>query len=127
MKQKFDVTGMSCSACSAHVEKAVSRVPGVDQVQVNLLQNSMVVEYEDGATDAAAIIHAVEDAGYGASVKDTHEPTKKAENDLQKRTAEEAKKDEASSGLVYCIFDCTHVHFHGTYAGMAIAGHFTWT
>ena len=64
MKQKFDVTGMSCSACSAHVEKAVSRVPGVDQVQVNLLQNSMVVEYEDEATDAAAIIHAVEDAGW---------------------------------------------------------------
>ena len=92
MKQKFDVTGMSCSACSAHVEKAVSRVPGVDQVQVNLLQNSMVVEYEDEATDAAAIIHAVEDAGYGASVKDAHGPAKKAENDLQKRTAEEAKK-----------------------------------
>ena len=92
MKQKFDVTGMSCSACSAHVEKAVSRVPGVDQVQVNLLQNSMVVEYEDEATDAAAIIHAVEGAGYGASVKDAHEPAKKAENDLQKRTAEEAKK-----------------------------------
>ena len=92
MKQKFDVTGMTCSACSAHVEKAVSRVPGVDQVQVNLLQNSMVVEYEDEATDAAAIIHAVEDAGYGASVKDAHEPAKKAENDLQKRTAEEAKK-----------------------------------
>ena len=92
MKQKFDVTGMSCSACSAHVEKAVSRIPGVDQVQVNLLQNSMVVEYEDEATDAAAIIHAVEDAGYGASVKDAHEPAKKAENDLQKRTAEEAKK-----------------------------------
>ena len=92
MKQKFDVTGMSCSACSAHVEKAVSRVPGVNQVQVNLLQNSMVVEYEDEATDATAIIHAVEDAGYGASVKDAHEPTKKTENDLQKRTAEEAKK-----------------------------------
>ena len=92
MKQKFDVTGMSCSACSAHVEKAVSRVPGVDQVQVNLLQNSMVVDYEDEATDTAAIIHAVEDAGYGASVKDAHEPAKKAENDLQKRTAEEAKK-----------------------------------
>ena len=92
MKQKFDVTGMSCSACSAHVEKAVSRVPGVEQVQVNLLQNSMVVEYEDEATDTAAIIHAVEDAGYGASVKDAHEPVKKAENDLQKRTAEEAKK-----------------------------------
>ena len=70
MKQKFDVTGMSCSACSAHVEKAVSRVPGVDQVQVNLLQNSMVVEYEDEATDTVRRsfmqwrMH-----GYGASVK----------------------------------------------------------
>ena len=52
MKQKFDVTGMSCSACSAHVEKAVSKVPGVDRVQVNLLQNTMEVEYEQGATDA---------------------------------------------------------------------------
>ena len=49
MKQKFDVTGMSCSACSAHVEKAVSKVPGVDRVQVNLLQNTMEVEYEQGA------------------------------------------------------------------------------
>ena len=47
MKQKFDVTGMSCSACSAHVEKAVSKVPGIDKVQVNLLQNSMVVEYAE--------------------------------------------------------------------------------
>ena len=69
MKQKFDVTGMSCSACSAHVEKAVSKVPGIDQVQVNLLQNSMVVEYAEGATDAQKIIQAVEEAGYGASVK----------------------------------------------------------
>ena len=51
MKQRFDVTGMSCSACSAHVEKAVSRVPGIDTVQVNLLQNSMTVEYADGAVD----------------------------------------------------------------------------
>ena len=44
MKQKFDVTGMSCSACSAHVEKAVSKVAGVDNVNVNLLGGSMLVE-----------------------------------------------------------------------------------
>ena len=69
MKQKFDVTGMSCSACSAHVEKAVSKVPGVDRVQVNLLQNTMEVEYEQGAADADKIINAVQEAAYGASVR----------------------------------------------------------
>ena len=45
MKQKFNVTGMTCSACSAHVEKAVRQVEGVDSVSVNLLGNSMLVEY----------------------------------------------------------------------------------
>lgn len=89
MKQKFDVTGMSCSACSAHVEKAVSRVPGVDQVQVNLLQNAMVVEYADGATDGQKIIRAVEEAGYGASVKGEDTPEKA--NALQEKTADAAR------------------------------------
>lgn len=91
MKQKFDVTGMSCSACSAHVEKAVSKVPGIDKVQVNLLQNSMVVEYAEGASDAQEIIHAVEEAGYSASVKGK-EPVKKEENSIQKKTADEARQ-----------------------------------
>ncbi len=68
MKQKFDVTGMTCAACSAHVEKAVCKVAGVDGVNVNLLGNSMVVDYDEGATDAGQIIHAVEEAGYGASL-----------------------------------------------------------
>lgn len=89
MKQKFDVTGMSCSACSAHVEKAVRKVPGVDIVQVNLLQNSMVVEYAEGATDAGQIIHAVEEAGYGASVKGNDTP--KEANAVQKKAADDAK------------------------------------
>ena len=90
MKQRFDVTGMSCSACSAHVEKAVSKVPGVDKVQVNLLQNSMTVEYEEGAADAQKVIRAVEEAGYGASVKDA-ETVKKEENTVQKQAADEAR------------------------------------
>ena len=67
MKQKFAVTGMSCSACSAHVEKAVAKVEGVESVQVNLLSNSMVVSFDAPATESA-IIRAVEEAGYGASV-----------------------------------------------------------
>ena len=65
MKQ-YNVTGMSCAACQARVEKAVSAVPGVDSCAVSLLTNSMGVE---GSADSAAIIKAVEDAGYGASVK----------------------------------------------------------
>lgn len=69
MKEKFDVTGMSCSACSAHVEKSVSKVEGVSGVTVNLLTNSMQVEFDDAKTDAGKIIKAVEEAGYGASVK----------------------------------------------------------
>lgn len=69
MKQKFDVTGMTCSACSAHVEKSVSKLEGVRCVNVNLLQNSMVVEYDDNALGTTDIIHAVESGGYGASVQ----------------------------------------------------------
>lgn len=89
MKQKFDVTGMSCSACSAHVEKAVGRVPGIDQVQVNLLQNSMVVEYAEGAADAQKIIQAVEEAGYGASVKG--QEAQKEANAVQKKAADDTR------------------------------------
>ena len=68
MKQKFDVTGMTCSACSAHVEKSVAKVPGVRSVTVNLLSNNMAVDYDETASSDAAVIHAVEEAGYGASV-----------------------------------------------------------
>lgn len=89
MKQKFDVTGMSCSACSAHVEKAVSKVPGVDLVQVNLLQNAMTVEYAQGATDADKIIHAVEEAGYGASLKG--KDASKEANAVQQKAADDTK------------------------------------
>ena len=62
---KYNVTGMTCSACSSRVEKAVSKVPGVDMCQVNLLTNSMNVE---GTATGESIIQAVEKAGYGASL-----------------------------------------------------------
>ena len=69
MKKQFTVTGMTCSACSAHVEKSVGRIEGVREVQVNLLAGSMAVDYDEGATNDAAILGAVEGAGYGASVR----------------------------------------------------------
>ena len=66
--EQFNVTGMSCAACSARVEKAVKKVPGVTSCSVSLLTNSMGVE---GTASDAAIIRAVQDAGYGASPKKT--------------------------------------------------------
>ena len=67
--QKFDVTGMTCSACSAHVEKSVKKLEGMKNVNVNLLQNSMTVYYDESLVSSDMIIQAVEKAGYGASVK----------------------------------------------------------
>lgn len=64
--EQYNVTGMSCAACSARVEKAVSKVPGVTACSVSLLTNSMGVE---GTADPQKIIQAVENAGYGASAK----------------------------------------------------------
>lgn len=70
MKERFDVTGMTCSACSSHVEKSVGKLTGVENVSVNLLTNSMQVEFDENKLDTAGIVKAVEDAGYGAAVKD---------------------------------------------------------
>ncbi|MBQ5641482.1 MAG: cation-translocating P-type ATPase, partial [Ruminococcus sp.] len=64
--QQYNVTGMSCAACSARVEKAVSKVEGVTACSVSLLTNSMGVE---GSASPQAVIRAVQDAGYGAAVK----------------------------------------------------------
>ncbi len=63
---RFRVTGMSCSACSARVERCVGRLPGVRQVQVNLLTGGMQVEYDPERLDDAGIVAAVTEAGYGA-------------------------------------------------------------
>lgn len=69
MKENFDVTGMTCSACSARVEKCVAKLPGADKVTVNLLTNSMQVEYDEAALSEQQIIDAVVKAGYGAAPK----------------------------------------------------------
>lgn len=91
MKQQFQVTGMSCAACSAHVEKAVGGLEGVEQVQVNLMAGSMTVSFVDDELSTQDIIQAVVDAGYGASVKgqkvqaDTGADDKKELKEMQNR------------------------------------------
>ena len=68
MKQKFNITGMTCSACSARVEKVSNALPGMKTAAVNLLSNSMMAEYDESILTPEQIIRAVEEAGYGASL-----------------------------------------------------------
>ena len=88
MKKKYEVNGMMCAACQAHVDKAVRALDGVNNVNVSLLAKNMVVEYDESKVDDDKIIHAVSSAGYSAcvfvneSIKQIQEKRKKA---LQKQ------------------------------------------
>ena len=80
MKQQYQITGMTCSACAAHVEKAARAVPGVTEAQVNLLANQLVCQ-QDSAEISAQVVAAVQKAGYGAAVpgqagQQTEDPAK---------------------------------------------------
>ena len=115
---KYNITGMSCSACQAHVEKAVSKVPGVESVSVSLLTNSMGVE---GSASSEAIVKAVEDAGYGAVVQGVEE-SQSSTNSLEAQ--EKALEDKESPVLkrrlvtsvvfllVLMYFSMGHTMFH---------------
>ena len=109
MKQ-FNITGMSCAACSARVEKAVSKVEGVTSCSVSLLTNSMGVE---GSASDSSIIAAVEAAGYGASVKGAKQPTGTSADDALKdrETPALRKRLIASVGflLVLMYFSMGHM------------------
>ena len=89
-KETYDVTGMTCSSCVRHVEKAVEKQPGVKKVTVNLLKNSMVVDYDENKLNQAEIEHAVSYAGYGANLR-----SKNA--DLTKDTEENSAQKEYES------------------------------
>lgn len=107
-KEQFNVTGMTCAACSARVEKAVGKLPGVDKIAVNLLKNSMVVEYDETALDTQKIIGAVTDAGYGAELKEAvqkGEASKSMQasaNDIARQEYEAVKK-RLKLSLVFAV------------------------
>ena len=88
-KEQFDITGMTCSACSTRVEKSVAKLPGIKEVSVNLLKNSMVTSYDESVLNTAGIVQAVEKAGYGAI------PKASAQN--KSRTTTPAAKPEVST------------------------------
>lgn len=95
MKQKFNVTGMTCSACQARVDKSVTKLSGVKEVSVNLLTNSMQVDYDEQNLKAEDIINAVIKSGYGASMADEDDnrlKDRQADGNLAKDRHTEQKK-----------------------------------
>jgi len=83
VKEKYNITGMSCAACSAKVERVVGKLEGVENVSVNLLTNSMQVEYKEDKLSSNDIIKNIADAGYGASLA-TDTKQKKEEKSIKK-------------------------------------------
>ena len=106
MKECFDVTGMSCAACQVRVEKSVGKLDGVKSVNVNLLKNSMEVEFDESAISESGIVEAVEHAGYGAIPRNEGEKADKKDKaehrDIAKEEYAKMKKRLAAS-LVFTI------------------------
>lgn len=99
--KNFNVNGMSCAACSARIEKAVSKLDGVSSCSVSLLTNSMVVK---GTAKADDIIKAVENAGYSASLKDSKEKIAKSKGDDSLKDTETPKiKGRLISSVIFLV------------------------
>ena len=107
--QQYTVTGMHCAACSASVEKTVKKVPGVTSCAVSLLTNSMGIE---GTAEPAAVIKAVEDAGYGASVRGQEAAPAADASALEDRQTPHLKKRLIASAaflLILMYFSMGHM------------------
>ncbi|MDE7244873.1 MAG: heavy metal translocating P-type ATPase [Oscillospiraceae bacterium] len=114
MKQTFSVTGMTCSACSAHVEKAVGKTPGVSSVNVNLLANNMQVVYDETAVSPDSIIKAVVDAGYGASLPAAQgSAAPRQENTMDAELAQMKRRVAGSFAFLIPLFYISMGHMMG--------------
>jgi len=113
--QQYSVTGMSCAACAARIEKAVSKVPGVDTCSVSLLTNSMGVE---GTASRSDVIKAVEDAGYGASSKE-----RATESVAKSRSEDDALTDKETPVLKRRLISSLIILIPLLYLSM---GHMMW-
>lgn len=106
-KETYNITGMSCASCSAAVTRAVEKLEGAKDVNVNLMQNKMTLELSDGLTDEM-VIKAVEDAGYGASVK---KDIKSESSKKQTDTADDYAKELKLRAIVSFIFMVPLMYF----------------
>lgn len=103
MKKKFDVQGMTCSACSSHVEKAVSKLDGVNSCAVSLMTNTMLVEYNDSIINADGIIDAVKKSGYGASLSDKETGSDNAKKSERKSPIFKAEENALLARVITSI------------------------
>ncbi len=123
-KQRFDITGMTCSACSARVEKTVSNLEGVAEANVNLLKNSMSVAFDNSVISEDAIIAAVQKAGYGAAL---HAGEQDAENSAGKGPDPIAlEMQEMKTRLIVSIFFTLPLFYlaMGPMVGLPLPGFF---
>lgn len=98
LKEKYNVTGMTCSACSARVERAVGKLSGINKLTVNLLTNSMQVEYDENVLRSEEIVIAVVQAGYGASLAMGYETARNEINGVIKKSSTEGS-DAATQAI----------------------------
>ena len=104
-KETYDITGMSCAACSARIEKGISGMEGMQQCSVNLLKNSMTVSYDEAKLDSGKIVHQVEDIGYGASLHQTQGSKTTGASGRGKNGATDAAAAAAKQMLLSMIRD----------------------
>lgn len=102
-KNKFDIQGMTCSSCSSHVERAVKKLEGVKSVNVNLLSNNMVVDYDENILNDSKIIEAVVDAGYGASTYVEKEKTKTKKQEDKKEDTIKFMKNRLIISICFLV------------------------
>ena len=101
-KENFEITGMSCASCAANVNNAVCTLPGVKDVNVNLISNNMTVEYDESSVDCKTIIQAVKKAGYGATIENKELNT--AQRITQKSVRNEINIKKMKKRLVLSAF-----------------------
>lgn len=114
-KESYSITGMTCSACSSHIEKTVSDVDGVTSVNVNLLKNTMTVNYDDTLTNDNTIIKSVETSGYGASLLSNADSSKgtNAEASVPNRHKEMLRRLWISLAFLIPLFYISMGHMLG--------------
>lgn len=104
MRETFDITGMTCAACSSRVQKAAGEVPGVACANVNLLKNSMELDYDGSPETAAAVVEAIEHAGYGAARRAPVGERGSAAPERPGAAAERAVREKRDQLIVSAIF-----------------------
>lgn len=127
-KEKYDVTGMTCAACSLAVEKSLKKLDGVDNIAVNLLQNNMNISYDENKLTKDDIVAAVENAGYGASkhldeINVAHSKTETIKNPAEKEYEEMKRRLIISLVFTVPLFYLSMGHMMGLPVPMFFMGY----